>query len=324
VGLEVLKEAFSAAVEFVLRAQQRHQQLEGQAGQQQSQLAFLRRVDAAVLVPFTQLAVVADSMTDTESSSAAPTPVRLQATALYYQFKMRQLEATEHQRVLRGRVVQPWTLTHAAVAESLEAAVTLWEQLASDYSYYGSSYVMADPFKEGYELRRDLGGFLCQTPGEDIEARTLRGDQHLVRSLELREATLMGYGELNVATVSVVVGEALALVETYCIALACLAQRMVYAEPLQLPPLCARATAYVRNVTVHLEVLRAGGEADADAARLERAGRNLAAAGAQARTLCMDPAGSDAAGAVGGDGVSSDGAEAGGVRWRRKKRKRSH
>lgn len=280
-GLEILKEAFSTAVEFTLeRQQQSNTTIETDNDKSlvgvsvvDSHLSFLRRLDECVLRPFVDFAVFVDEdskrsdSTASKFQSAGPKVVSVRATALYYQFKLHQLIASEHQRALTS---PQWSHVHDAVSGALEIAAGLWERMAVEYRYFGSGYVMADPYKEGYELHSQLGGLQCLTPVEPTVARergelklpiekkygerhqqmettaatamgttearvrdnkeVMRMEQgaiHLARSLFLRKLTLSGYSDMNIATESIITAEMLALLETYSVALKCLNRRLL-------------------------------------------------------------------------------------------------
>lgn len=368
VGLEILKEAFSVAVEFALLEQHaggvglsatdvRIGGIEGEADGAASVvgvllLPFFSQIEDRILSPFVELAAFADAVAP-DGSNARQTPLR--AMGLYYQFKLQQLVASEHRRVLRMNppLDQQWTHTHISVAESLQTAVNLWEEMAATYGYYGSGYVMADPYKEGYELRGELGGFLCLSPGVDNATRMEVGHQHITRSLELRELTLSGYGNMNIATVSVVTGETLALVEAYVGALMCLSGRLMLLSKGvaavttegESYNLCTLARQYVQNTTLHLETLRPEmGSVGVDVEdRFVRVSRSLLVTWEQTRSLCVDLEGRETVQmdsyrsaestkaklsekAKAKVNVKTTGSAAnvpGGVKWRRKKKIRS-
>ena len=62
----------------------------------------------------------------------------------------------------------------------LEQSAEYWRLMAS-YNYYGTSYVMADPYKEGYEVMTEIGVILC------FKKQHERGLIYLHNAKELQE-----------------------------------------------------------------------------------------------------------------------------------------
>lgn len=79
----------------------------------------------------------------------------------------------------------------------LTKAVDIWSHLAT-LNYFGTDYVMADPYKEGSERFSELGVLRCMAGQYSI------GLQALQASLRLQEETMEGYRSIKIATVGMI------------------------------------------------------------------------------------------------------------------------
>jgi hypothetical protein len=75
--------------------------------------------------------------------------------------------------------------------ELLEQSIEYWKRMAS-YNYFGTNYVMADPYKEGYEVLSELGVILC------FQKQNERGLVYLNNAARFQEMTLQGYRDIQI------------------------------------------------------------------------------------------------------------------------------
>ena len=90
---------------------------------------------------------------------------------------------------------------------AMSMAVHYWRQMAAQ-NYFGSEYVMADPYKEGADMMNKLGTLQCVTRQFDD------GLQSLYDSYELLDSTLENYRALRIASRKTILEGQIALAET--------------------------------------------------------------------------------------------------------------
>ena len=107
-------------------------------------------------------------------------PPSLGAKVLYYKFKHALLTAATHPTMSEDKL--HW----------LSVSVNVWRVLA-ERNYFGSDYVMADPYKEGSEAMQELGTLLCSRKLYDS------GLSILAEAISLHEKTVLGYEHIRIA-----------------------------------------------------------------------------------------------------------------------------
>ena len=188
--LEALKEAISAGFESVIALDT----LPGDGSGDQRGL--LMEVDKVLFDLFSGLA-----------------PDYLAPKLLYYRFKHYQLLSATWTNALAPILKAPSGIRagDSAVVEqavsSMSSAVRYWKEMAS-LNYFGSEYVMADPYKEGAELMNKLGAMQCVTHAYESGLDTLRD------SYELLDSTLDNYRALRIASRKTILEGQIALAET--------------------------------------------------------------------------------------------------------------
>lgn len=161
--LEILKDAISAGFEYVLSIQEFQALYSSNYQEKVDQQQHILRNIHPLLQAIHDLA-----------------PSTLEPKTLYYKFKHAQLMATTFPATAKEKI------------EWLTYGVELWHKLAAN-NYFGSDYVMADPYKEGGELLQELGTLLCNR--RDFDA----GLEALKESVMLHEKTLDGYEKIRIA-----------------------------------------------------------------------------------------------------------------------------
>lgn len=107
-------------------------------------------------------------------------PSNLRAKVLYYKFKHALLTAATHPMLSDDKL--RW----------LSVSVDVWRVLA-ERNYFGSDYVIADPYKEGSEAMQELGALLCSHQLYNA------GIAILAEATSLHEKTLLGYEKIRIA-----------------------------------------------------------------------------------------------------------------------------
>jgi len=113
----------------------------------------------------------------------------------YYRFKHAQLTATLLSR------------TSVEKLSWLEKAVSSWRNLVAA-NFFGTDYVMADPYREGGLALQELGTLLCSLEQYD------KGIQTLAESVDLHDKTLSGYKIIRIAARTNIVEGKLSLLST--------------------------------------------------------------------------------------------------------------
>ena len=183
-ALETLKEAISRAFELFLTIEN-----DETAYSIDMQRFILRDVGTNLLPPMGRLA-----------------PPSLQAKVLYYKFKQKQLLAATFTNNLASNTQTDQNALELGIAE-LQQAMQHWRDM-SKLNYYGSDYVMADPYKEGSDVLSSLGTLQCMIRKQDD------GIKSLTECAELQDRTLEGYASIRIATRKDIVEGQLQLVET--------------------------------------------------------------------------------------------------------------
>ena len=116
----------------------------------------------------------------------------------YYQFKFKHfLASTFNAKFLMDSLssqtdyIPKYELQLNRCLMLLLQAIQYWH-IMSTYNYYGTSYVMADPYKEGYEVMTEIGVILC------FKKQHGRGLTYLQSAKELQEKTLRGYDSIRI------------------------------------------------------------------------------------------------------------------------------
>ncbi len=113
----------------------------------------------------------------------------------YYQFKFKHFMASTYNAksiidsLIAGIDNPKYEQRLIRCLSLLEQSIQYWNVM-STYNYYGTSYVMADPYKEGYEVMTEIGVILC------FRKQHKRGLAYLERARDLQEETLRGYGSI--------------------------------------------------------------------------------------------------------------------------------
>lgn len=188
--LEALKEAISAGFESVIALDT----LPGDGSEDQRGL--LLEVDKVLFDLFSGLA-----------------PEYLAPKLLYYRFKHYQLLSGTWSNALAPILKSPMGIRAedsgvvGQAVGSMHSAVEYWKEMAT-YNYFGSEYVMADPYKEGAELMNKLGAMQCVTRAYEKGLATLQD------SYELLDTTLDNYRALRIASRKTILEGQIALAET--------------------------------------------------------------------------------------------------------------
>ena len=113
----------------------------------------------------------------------------------YYRFKHAQLMATFLSRTSDEKLA--WLI----------GAVGFWRDLVAA-NFFGTDYVMADPYREGGLALQELGTLLCSLKQYE------KGIQTLKESVDLHDKTLSGYKNIRIAARTNIVAGKLSLVST--------------------------------------------------------------------------------------------------------------
>ena len=142
-------------------------------------------------------------------------PSYLQPKLLYYKFKHYQLLADTYTSVIEPIMVDIQSYTRGgndesalqSAMEAMQNSIVYWKQMAA-HNYFGSEYVMADPYKEGAEIMNRLGTLQC------LMRNFPEGLTNLMDSYELKEATLDNYRTLRIASRKTIFEGQVSLAET--------------------------------------------------------------------------------------------------------------
>ena len=174
--LETFKETISCAFELCLTT---------------GKLEVLLSHDESVRL---QLGVL-DSIVPVLDLFSSGLPESMAARAVYYRFKHAQLTASLHPRLSDGRL--KW----------LRTVVDFWRSLVVS-NYFGTDYVMADPFKEGGVAMQELGTMLCSRQA------FAEGTEILREAAQLHDKTLSGYDRIRIAARNDIAEARIAYAET--------------------------------------------------------------------------------------------------------------
>ena len=119
-------------------------------------------------------------------------PLKLLPKIHYYKFKQNQLLSSTFtaKEVLH---MQDTNIMFQNGILHMQRAIKNWK-LMTKSNYYGSDYVLADPFKEGAEVMNSLGTLQC------MNKDYTHGIHNLKECSDLQEQTLDGYKAIRIAT----------------------------------------------------------------------------------------------------------------------------
>lgn len=158
-------------------------------------------------------------------------PQSVQRKIVYYRFKHHRLLASFHQTLAQekgGEMVEKERverinsgggdsehISHSELSTRwLRRATQQWEELHS-LGYYGTEYVMADPYKEGAEAIAALGTLLC------MQREHQEGVRYLQRAVGLYNDTVAGFSTIKIATTDDIVSTTITFAETMINAAMC-------------------------------------------------------------------------------------------------------
>lgn len=167
--LEALKDAVSAGFEWFLAMQGSTALFSNE--REPSTIAKRKAQQQRPL-----LATIQELLAAMESGA----PSSLRGKVLYYRFKHALLMSATHPPLSDDKL--RW----------LSTSVDLWRVMV-ECNYFGSDYVMADPYKEGSEAMQELGTLFCSRQMFD------KGLTMLGEAIKLHEKTLEGYSNIRIA-----------------------------------------------------------------------------------------------------------------------------
>ena len=203
-ALEAMKDTVSRAFEVVLS-------LESSKTVHSIELRrfILLDLEVNILLPMAELA-----------------PPTIKHKLLYYQFKQQQLLASTYTNDLSSdKQRDSVALSHGIRA--LNIAAQSWTDMAA-LNYYGSDYVLADPYKEGADVFYAMGTLQCMT------GLHRDGILSLTKCVNLQERTIAGYDDIRIASRKDVVDSQISLVETLLSLGVCLVQKWQTMEDVEL------------------------------------------------------------------------------------------